>query len=253
MSDHTLHLVKVPLRADKLVAMARRRQINVRNMDDGYFAHCLLTELWQENAPAPFVLRGNGRTLDAWGYSPTNAARLMEHARAFGDPSILEALDGDAIASRAMPRFDRGRRVGFLTRVCPVTRLIRPTNGHRAGAEIDVFLAKCFSLGSDVAVSREATYREWFANRLADSTVSGAMPARVTVAGIARAHVVRRTQGNERKARTLQRPDVHLEGDLIIEDGDTFLRFLARGVGRHRAFGFGALMVVPPGTSHTPP
>jgi len=251
MTEQALHLVKVPLRPDKLVAVATRRQIRVRDLDDGYLVHCLLTELWQENAPAPFVLRGNGRTLDAWGYSRADAATLVDHARAFGDPSVTGVLgDIDAITSKEMPFLDEGRRVGFLTRVCPVARLSSATNGHRAGAEVDVFLAKCFSAAPDASVSREAVYREWFAERLRDVGATGARVACVRVAGMARTRIVRRTHATTREAKALERPDVHLEGDLIIEDGRAFLDFLARGVGRHRAFGFGALMLVPPGTSH---
>jgi CRISPR system Cascade subunit CasE len=43
---------------------------------------------------------------------------------------------------------------------------------------------------------------------------------------------------------------VKFDGDLIVADGERLLDFLARGVGRHRAFGFGAVMLVPPGTPY---
>lgn len=254
MSEEALHLVKVPLRADRLASIAKRRQIRIGDLDDGYLAHCLLTELWQTRAPAPFILRGSGRTFDIWGYSQTAAPELIEHARAFGDPDILSALDTvEAISSKPMPRFAKGRHIGFLARVCPVARLSKPVNGHRAGAEIDVFLSKCFAARPAESLSREAVYREWFATRLSDTSATGAVVERVSVAAFSRTRLVRRTQGNVRDARPLERPDVRLEGDLVIEDGDAFLRFLAHGVGRHRAFGFGALIVVPPGTSHARP
>jgi CRISPR system Cascade subunit CasE len=252
MPDQTLHLVKVPLRADRMVAIAKRRGIRVRDLDDGYLVHCLLSELWQERAPTPFVLRGNGRAVDIWGYSPGDAATLIAHAKAFGDPSLLDALAGvDQITSREMPCLAAGRSVGFVVRVCPVVRLVRTTNGHRAGAEVDAFLGKCFSAPNDAPPSREVVYRDWFAHRLRDPAAVGATLTRVRVAGMTRARVVRRTQGNVREARSLERPDVSLEGELVIQDGVAFLRTLARGVGRHCAFGFGALMVVPSGTSHT--
>lgn len=252
MPDETLHLIKVPLRADKLVAIAKRRDIRIRDLDDGYLTHCLLTELWQESAPSPFVVRGSGRTLDVWGYSVRHAAELVDHARAFGDPSTLAAFDElDGISSKPMPRFAKGRRVGFLVRVCPIARLAKATNGWRAGAEVDAFLSRCFAAGPDVVLSREAVYREWFAHRMRDATTTGVGVTRVSVAAISRVRLVRRTQGDTREAKSLERPDVRLEGDLVVEDGDAFMRFLSHGVGRHRAFGFGALIVVPPGTSHS--
>jgi len=251
MPDEALHLVKVPLRADKLAAIATRRGIRLRILDDGYLVHCLLTELWQERAPSPFVIRGSGRTLDVWGYSAASAAELAEHAQAFGDPSTLTAFDElNGIGSRAMPRFNTGRRVGFLARVCPVARVAKARARLRQGAEVDVFVARCFAADPGTTLSREAVYREWFRERMADTTRTGASLLSVRVASIARTRLVRRTQGGTREAKWLERPDVRLEGEMAVEDGEAFLRFLARGVGRHRAFGFGALIVVPAGTPH---
>lgn len=247
----SLHLVKIPVRSDKLMAIARSRALALRDVDDGYLCHCVMRELWQERAPAPFVVRGNGRTLDVWGYSNSDAEALVEHARAFGDPSLLAAItDLDAVASKEMPRFDAGRRVGFLLRACPVVRLARATNGHVAGAEVDAFLARCFAAGQNVAVSRERAYRDWIAAKVNQPGTTGVTVDRVRVAAISRGRLVRRTQGAERKATRLERPDVRFEGDLVVVDDERFHEWLAHGVGRHRAFGFGALILVPPGTSH---
>ena len=41
----------------------------------------------------------------------------------------------------------------------------------------------------------------------------------------------------------LQRPDALLVGSLKVEDPGAFTALLARGLGRHRAFGFGMLRV----------
>ena len=247
-----LHLVKVPLRVDRLMALAKDRRIRLRDLDEGYLAHCLLTETWQERAPGPFVLRGAGRVISAWGYSSATASALIEHARDFGDPAVLQVFDRlDAIASKEMPVFQAGRRLGFLVRVCPVARLARAINGHQAGAEVDVFLREVFAKDSHDSVARDEVYRSWFRARFRNEEQTGASLESVRIAGMTRTRIVRRSQGEERVAKVLERPDVHLEGDLVIRDGDAFLQFLARGVGRHRAFGFGALLVVPPGTSHS--
>lgn len=250
MPDTPLHLLKVPLRADRLAAIAQRRGISLRTLDDGYLAHCLLTELWQSAAPRPFVLRGNGRTLDVWGYSESDAAALKDHARLFGDPATIEALGGlEEIASRAVPTVAPGRKVGFLLRACPIARLANSANGNHHGAEVDVFLAKSFSARSGDGPSREDTYRQWLMDHL-NRASSGVRSANLRVAAFARTRLVRRTQGAERRAMTLERPDVRFEGDFVVEEGAVFRNFLARGVGRHKAFGFGALILVPPGTSY---
>ena len=244
----TLHLVKVPLRADKLAAIARQRQMPLREIDDGYLGHMILRELWQERAPTPFVLRGKGRCIDAWGYSQADAAALIQHASEFGDPSLVAAVValGD-IASRPMPRFESGRQLGFVVRACPVVRLLAATNGHRAGAEVDAFLARCFASG-DAGVSREEVYRDWLTRTLGNERLTGVTVSRAAVVAMSRERMVRRTQGEARKVSQIERPDVRFAGDLLVRDGNRLHAYLAHGVGRHRAFGFGALMLVPPGS-----
>lgn len=247
----SLHLVKVPLRSDKFMAVARRRGLPLRDVDDGYLCHCILRELWQGRAPTPFVVRGQGRTMDVWGYSTADAAALIDHARAFGDPSLLAAIgDIELVVSKPMPRFEAGRQLGFLLRACPVVRLARDTNGHRAGAEIDAFLARCFALGREAVVAREDVYRDWLTAKLDQPAITGVTLESARVAAISRERLVRRTQGDKRQANRLERPDVRFEGNMIVVDGGRLNTWLAHGVGRHRAFGFGALILVPAGTAH---
>jgi CRISPR system Cascade subunit CasE len=47
--------------------------------------------------------------------------------------------------------------------------------------------------------------------------------------------------------RTHEKPDVTLRGRLSITDSAAFADLLRRGVGRHKAFGFGMLLLRPPG------
>jgi CRISPR system Cascade subunit CasE len=251
-----VHLVKVPLRPDKLALAARRRGIPLRDLDEGYLVHCILREIWQSLAPAPFVLRMSARCLDAWGYAGVPSDALAEHARAFADPALLAIIDGlDQISSKEIPLFHVGRRVGFILRASPVVRLAKDRGPLRAGAEVDAFLARCLDVGPDVEVSREDVYGDWLVKRFGDPASAGARIQRVRVAAFSRDRIVRRTQGEPgtRNARRLERPDVRFEGEVVVNDGQQFRRYVRRGVGRHRAFGFGALILVPPGTSYPRP
>jgi len=252
MDDRALHLVKIPFRPDTLVRIARGRGFPLREFDDGYLVHTIMRELWQDSAPAPFELRGNGRRTDAWGYSDRDAIQLRDHAQDFGDPSLLDAIDHglDAIVSKPMPAFQIGKRVGFQVRVCPVTRLANGRGGRR-GREVDSFLAHCWRGSLDVAVSREHVYRQWLAERLTEER-SGTMVARLSVDSYKRERLLRRTQPGAkgvRVARTIERPDVRMTGELIVRNSDRFRTTLRRGVGRHRAFGFGMMLLVPPSTA----
>jgi CRISPR system Cascade subunit CasE len=62
---------------------------------------------------------------------------------------------------------------------------------------------------------------------------------------MSRERLLRRTHGNHRTTKRLERPDVRFEGDLTVRDAERFHEWLAHGIGRHRAFGFGALMLAP--------
>jgi CRISPR system Cascade subunit CasE len=245
----TLHLVRVPLRPGALVGVARRKHVPLDLLDEGYLAHCVMRELWQDTAPAPFLLRAHGRALEAWGYSRSPAEALVRTARLLPPGRLGELEDVGGIAGRPVPRFRAGQRVGFHLRACPVVRLASATHGHREGSEVDAFLARCFSAGDREPVDREQVYRDWIARRFDDEARAGARLESVRVAGVARERMVRRTHGGDRHSHRLERPDVRFEGVLAVSDSERFLESLARGIGRHKAFGFGALMLVPPGTS----
>ncbi len=49
----------------------------------------------------------------------------------------------------------------------------------------------------------------------------------------------------KRKVRFVNGPDVIFTGQLQVEHSEAFARLLARGIGRHRAFGFGMLLLKP--------
>ena len=249
MDKRALYLVKVPFRLDGLVRIARQRGLPTRQLDEGYLAHAILRELWQEAAPAPFDLRSNGRRTDAWGYSDQNAEQLRQHAADFGDPSLLDAIESgiESIVSKPVPKFPAGKSVGFQVRLCPITRLANGRGGRR-GREVDAYLARCWSRETDTEVSREQVYMEWLAERLTQER-SGARISRLSVESYTSERLVRRTQPGPdggRTAHTLERPDVRMTGEVVVADAERFRATLRRGIGRHRAFGFGMLLLVPP-------
>lgn len=246
-----LYLYKIPLRVTQLVRLARARGLPLRDLDDGYLVHAWSTELWQGLAPTPFLLQGvpvsEGRgVINLWGYARSEPRTIVSHARDFGDPSLLEVLEGgvDGIASKAMPRFEAGRRVGFTLRACPVVRG-RSERAPERSREVDAWLAACIRHPGE-PVAREAVYLEWLKARLVGR---GARLERASLSGFRLDRLVRRTQGAERQARRLERPEARFEGELIVEEPGAFETLLARGVGRHRAFGFGMMLLVPPRAS----
>ena len=163
----------------------------------------------------------------------------------FAEPAALEAAGVKTMISKTMPDvFARGARLGFEVRVRPVVRAARGAGEH-AGKERDAFLAAIRDLPKDTRVDRMEIYRQWLARAL--SPAAGIQQADPVYRRLTQ--VTRRNAASETGARplaSLQGPDVGFSGVLQVAEPEAFSTLLARGVGRHRAFGFGMLLLRPP-------
>lgn len=236
-----LHMHRLSIEASKMLEYGRRLGLPLRSVDDGYLAHCHLKGLFGEHAPKPFYLEGqSGRFVRVLGYASVDADALREHAQTYADPFLFDAVDWAHFASKPMPTsWEVGQRLGFQVRVCPVRRLARGSG--RPGAEVDAFLAHCTKERIEQGADRAAVYMDWLRERLA--ALGGVDLVQAQLAGFSRERLVRRRQGEERRAAVSERPDATFRGELEVTDPRAFSRLLARGVGRHRAFGFGMLLL----------
>lgn len=251
----SLHLVRCTIDAQKLYAFARRSRAAGFRFDEGYAVHAAFAALFDHGAsedarvaPKPFHItsfKGGARRIDVLGYSTLDHLGLRERARSFADPVAWEVCDLDALVSKPMPTaFPAGTRLGFSVRFCPIRRIAKKGPLSRDRAEVDAFLAKVWEVSDpEVRLDREQVYREWLVEELAKEGAAKVLEASMT--NFELDHVRRRTQGEARKAKEPQRPDASFEGVLEVGDEGAFARRLARGVGRHRAFGFGMLLLRP--------
>jgi CRISPR-associated protein Cas6/Cse3/CasE subtype I-E len=148
--------------------------------------------------------------------------------------------------TREVPTFVIGQQLGFRTRVCPIARTRRPgerpaeldRRGRVKHREIDAFIHATLTAANDFEIDREVVYTRWLDLELQRSGASSLDKARMVdfKRGFMRRH------GGAR----IERPNAVLEGDLTVRDPVAFRALLARGVGRHRAFGFGMLLLRPP-------
>ena len=135
-----------------------------------------------------------------------------------------------------------GQRLGFDLLARPVRRLNAPLEGFAKGAEIDVFLAHILhhypgSAQDSHEHSREAIYLDWLAERLAGCATLERAATRLT--GFRRRRVARGGAGPEG-------PEATFHGTFEIQDPTQFAAMLARGVGRHRAYGYGMVLLRAP-------
>ncbi len=239
----SLHLVEMPLHLPALHAWSGVRGIGRGGFDEGLALHHLLGEAFGPGALRPFRLmvapRAERGTLHAYSARPADA--LRESARLVIGPAEASVLPLDRLRSVPRPpgRWRAGMRLGFDLRARPVVRLSSDieAGGQRfsRGAEIDAFLAE--ALRRDKARPREEVYLDWLAARLA--------PAAGLVRDRTRMRGFRRLRG-KRGGRSVEGPDVVFHGTLTICDPDGFAGMLARGTGRHCAYGYGMLLLRPP-------
>ena len=236
----SLHLIHLPVPPRAFAEWARGRGFGPRGtQDDGMVLHILLSALFGKGRLQPFRLftpdRGEG---SLYAYADQATSELVETARMVGTPEMLAAVALDRMRAKPMPEPHTGQRLGFDLRFRPVRRL---TEGGRV-RERDAFVAEaCRDHPQDpqgmttAGRDREAVYRDWLAERLIGAELETAKLVRFQ-----RLRVLR-------NGRALEGPDATMHGTLTVTDPATFSTALASGIGRHRAYGFGMLLLRPVG------
>ena len=236
-----LHLISLTLDLRAL-----RRWAAVRNLgnDEGVELHHLLGESFGKGTLQPFrlMVAPGAAKATLYAYSELDQASLVQTARETGMPDALAICDPTRLAAKAMPeRWTAGRRLAFDVRVRPVRRLIAPAGAFSKGAEIDAFLLAALRRHPDGPqpddrIDREEVYRQWLAERLG------------TAAEVMQARMVRfERSATSPRGKWRDGPDVTFHGELVIRDSDGFAERLAKGVGRHAAYGYGMLLLRPGG------
>ena len=239
----SLHLIELPLELAALNRWAGGRGIGRQGFDEGLALHHLLGEVFGPAALQPFRLMVAPRALSGtlYGYADRDAGALRTAAAPVIGPAEAAVIRLDRLRSIPRPAttWAEGMRLGFDARLRPVVRLAsaigREGEGYAKGAELDAFLAE--TLRNDAARPREAVYLDWLTARLA--------PAAELERETSRMASFRRAR-SRRGGRRVEGPEITVHGTLRIADPGGFADLLARGVGRHRAYGYGMLLLRPP-------
>jgi CRISPR system Cascade subunit CasE len=228
-----LHLIRIPVHAPRLLRFAAEHGMTQEDETFGYTLHAWFTALFGEAAPKPF--RYFERRHEVLGYATHSAAELLERAQAFASPSAWAALDAEGVASKPMPRqWRQGQRLHLEVLVCPISR--------KDGEEKDVYLRALDRLGQ-AAPPRAEVYRDWFLRQWEGvAQIEGTQ----LLGMAARSRLLRRRHLPDRRLRIVERPQALFAAEAVIADPEGFADLLARGIGRHRAFGFGMVLLAPP-------
>ncbi|MFN7952852.1 MAG: type I-E CRISPR-associated protein Cas6/Cse3/CasE [bacterium] len=243
MADTRLHLVRMAFETPRLLALGRARRLPIHETDLGYLVHCAMGEIFGDDSPSPFAITGaKGRHQEVLAYSSLGASELRLGAERYAAPEAHACCDWEAFAAKPMPGdWHQGERLGFGLRACPVVRMASAGTHHRKGAEVDAFLARCWAEPEGSRVDRETVYRDWLSSQL--DRHGGATLRACQVRGFQRSRLLRRSHGGDRRSHFVERTAVDFQGEIEVRDPAQFGALLARGVGRHRGFGFGMLLL----------
>lgn len=242
----TLWMLRLPVDPNSLARYAAERGWMLRRgYDEGRALHHLLTETFGKTATAksafqPFRLLTGKRGSSLYGYSTVPPETLRDTANAIAPPEALALLPLSRLDAKPMPEAWReGQLLGFDLRARPVVRLNSTVaaqtdplgKGFRKGAEIDAYAAA--QLRGGAPGTRDQIYLDWLAARIE--------PAAELVIESSQLHRFQRSQTLRRNLS--EGPDAIIHGTLRITDTNAFGDLLARGVGRHCAYGFGMLLL----------
>lgn len=246
-----LYIVRLVLDRREVARVAARHRIP-QEVDEGYLLHAGLSQLFATSSERAEVPLHNFAIDDTRAATAQQPDALFLLAYAGVDHTALTAAMGASreqilrhCETRRLPEFEPGQRLGFRTRVCPITRTRIP--GERALGtdrrgkvkcrEMDAFIHATLTHPGE-KVDREKVYADWLGEQLRRDGAGELGDVRL-------ASFVRETV-RRRGSPRMERPNAVMEGTLTVTDPLAFRALLTRGIGRHRAFGFGMLLLRPP-------
>ena len=237
-----MELIQAPIQIENVHRWAGERGL-VRHgrYDRGYAFHILLSSLFGKGRLQPFRIYGSDRQPCGaiYGYTDESAETLRVLAQEVGPPDCAAVIDPARLVSKPMPEaIPKGRILGFDVQVRPIRRRRMP-NEHRHGQittrELDVF-GRPNDAVDNAGLTRDAAYQTWLNGQLRGT------------ATILRSRVARyqRLPAMRGEGRGPVGPDVTVHGDLRVDDPEGFQERIRRGLGRHKAYGYGMLLLRPP-------
>ena len=251
-----LHLIRIPMDVNELARWAKERgwargKHGHIAFDEGRALHHLVHEALGPGILSTFRLLVSPRQIRGhlYAYSRLDADALRAAIASHALPEQLKVLSPKQIESKPMPREWRsGQRLGFDIRTRPVrrlrTELETPSGVFDKNSEVDAFLVDAFRRYPNATYgmaeqnqTRQSVYLNWLAERLAPIA-----EIELSASRLARFRRVRVARGGQAP----EGPDATILGTLVVADAAQFTELVAHGVGRHRAYGYGMLLLRPP-------
>lgn len=251
----TLKMVQIGLDQQEMAAWMAHRGVD----DQDLALHCLLTECLGELRPRVFraTPAASGRQPAVLGYCRSSQEELESSIQALATPLQRAVIKPGEVRTKEMPRdWVPGGLLGFEIRVRPLVRLERrPGHGHpgiirrrqserglEPGHECDVHRWRRIideEEGGETP-TRDRVYAAWLAGKAEAQGGCIIDPRQVVMSRFSQTLAVRKLGRSG-----IPGPDAVLRGILQVADPDRFEDLLERGLGRHRAYGYGMILLRP--------
>ena len=237
------------------------RWMNENSMQDRDFAiHCLLRESFgSEKGLQPFRATNKAGEVRSfiYGYSASAMEELATTALFSQGPVEAKVLPPSSLEGKEMPStWEEGQKASFEIRTKPVIRVaqkreyinreMRPIAEERnlkPRSEIDVMQWERMKAGFHRRnpPRPEEVYTEWLRKKLLPTGAATLENKSVKLVSI-RDRPLQRQRGG----KTTQSQEVVMRGTLRIADPKRFNNLLTKGLGRHKSYGYGMLLLGPP-------
>ena len=226
----TIHLLQGNLHRRSMAIWSASRN----HADSDRAFHSLVYNAFgKERAPRAFVAIANPKGprdhAQFLAYTASPAEEMRQLALENQSPDTAHILDPESFRSRPVPdNWQPGTTLRFQVRVSPTYR------PHLTGVDRDLI----FKEGA--GPTREHTYYDWLSRLMADRAGAQAPVSSMNMKHY-RSRRVRRTPTTP----VMTLPDATITGACTIEDPEFWVRALTIGIGRHRAYGYGMLLLSP--------
>lgn len=222
-----IHLMHAQLDLNRLHAWMGTRTID----DLGHAIHCLTTEALGDAAPKQFRLFSSRSTQAVlYGYTNHDESHLTRNHRSFASPLQELAMPAEHLHAKPMPtQWPEGIDIAFDVRCRPLRQ--------RRNREVDAYLSHR-EANPDADVSRTDAYTKWISDHF--ERRGGAELKSAVIQAYRQSQTI---CSHDRFTPML--PETNILGVVTITDSDKFAETVAAGVGRHRTYGFGMLLIRP--------
>ena len=140
----------------------------------------------------------------------------------------------------------KSARYRFEVRLRPVKRRGKDKRSPEQPGEHDAFGTAVRGLPKGDWPSPDEVYLAWIRDKLVSNGIID-LEADLHLTKRKRTEIARRAHDGTGLRHRIDGPDVVAAGTLRVAQPADFSAFLARGIGRHKAFGFGMMLLRPAG------